>query len=156
MTDQDESLQAEEDILLVEDNPHDVELILRALRRGTITPSIRHLRDGAEALEHLFGAGRPPRLPRLVLLDLKLPKVDGLEVLRRIKEDPRTRGVPVVMLTSSSEESDMRRSYALGVNSYVVKPVNYDEFVGAVRHVGQYWLGMNRTGGEPAGEDVRR
>lgn len=142
------------DILLVEDNLHDVELVLRALRRGGPAASVLHLRDGAEALAYLFESTERP-LPRLVLLDLKLPKVDGLEVLRRIKENGRTRTIPVVMLTSSSEESDVRRSYSLGVNSYVVKPVNYDEFVRAVTDVGHYWLAMNRpdavAGGPGAG-----
>ena len=132
------------DVLVVEDNPDDVELTLRALRRMGLTNTVRVARDGVEALELLLGDGtsRPP-LPRVVLLDLKLPRVGGLEVLARLREEERTRTLPVVVLTSSREEPDVRKAYALGVNSYVVKPVEFEKFVDAVGKVGQYWLLLN-------------
>jgi two-component system response regulator len=132
------------DVLVVEDNPDDVELTLRALRRMNLTNPVRVARDGVEALEILLGDGitRPP-LPRVVLLDLKLPRVGGLEVLARLREEERTRTLPVVVLTSSREEPDVKKAYALGVNSYVVKPVEFEKFVDAVGKVGQYWLLLN-------------
>ncbi|HMM33439.1 MAG TPA: response regulator [Thermoanaerobaculia bacterium] len=132
------------DVLVVEDNPDDVELTLRALRRMSLTNTVRVARDGVEALEILLGGGtdRPP-LPRVVLLDLKLPRVGGLEVLARLREEERTRTLPVVVLTSSREEPDVKKAYALGVNSYVVKPVEFEKFVDAVGKVGQYWLLLN-------------
>lgn len=132
------------DVLVVEDNPDDVELTLRALRRMGLTNTVRVARDGVEALELLLGDGtsRPP-LPRVVLLDLKLPRVGGLEVLARLREEERTRTLPVVVLTSSREEPDVKKAYALGVNSYVVKPVEFEKFVDAVGKVGQYWLLLN-------------
>jgi two-component system response regulator len=132
------------DVLVVEDNPDDVELTLRALRRMSLTNPVRVARDGVEALEVLLGDGtsRPP-LPRVVLLDLKLPRVGGLEVLARLRAEERTRTLPVVVLTSSREEPDVRKAYALGVNSYVVKPVEFEKFVDAVGKVGQYWLLLN-------------
>lgn len=132
------------DVLVVEDNPDDVELTLRALRRMNLTNPVRVARDGVEALEFLLGDGtsRPP-LPRVVLLDLKLPRVGGLEVLARLREEERTRPLPVVVLTSSREEADVRTAYALGANSYVVKPVEFEKFVDAVGKVGQYWLLLN-------------
>jgi two-component system response regulator len=132
------------DVLVVEDNPDDVELTLRALRRMNLTNPVRVARDGVEALEILLGDGttRPP-LPRVVLLDLKLPRVGGLEVLARLREEERTRMLPVVVLTSSREEPDVKKAYALGVNSYVVKPVEFEKFVDAVGKVGQYWLLLN-------------
>ena len=131
-------------VLVVEDNPDDVELTLRALKRMHLTNPVRVARDGVEALEILLGDGtsRPP-LPRVVLLDLKLPRVGGLEVLARLREEERTRTLPVVVLTSSREEPDVRKAYALGVNSYVVKPVEFEKFVDAVGKVGQYWLLLN-------------
>jgi CheY-like chemotaxis protein len=136
------------EILLVEDDPRDVELTLHALRTNRIGNAIQVARDGAEALDFVFCVGRHAgrRLsdrPRVILLDLKLPLVDGLEVLERIKGDPRTRTIPVVVLTSSSEERDIVRSYGLGVNSYIVKPVDFEQFAAAVRDIGLYWLLLN-------------
>lgn len=132
------------EILLVEDNPHDVELTMHSLRKHNITNRVHVARDGAEALEFLFGSGTDPAdAPRVVLLDLKLPKVDGLDVLRRVKADPRTRHIPVVVLTSSREERDIVDSYELGVNSYIVKPVDFTQFVEAVRQLGLYWVLLN-------------
>jgi two-component system response regulator len=135
------------EILLVEDNPHDVKLTLHAFRKNNIANHTQVVRDGAEALDYLFCEGiyktRPCSLPRIVMLDLKLPKVDGLEVLRRMKNDPRTQAIPVVMLTSSREERDIIESYQLGVNSYIVKPVDFEQFNQAVRNIGMYWLLLN-------------
>ena len=135
------------DILLVEDNPDDVELTRRAFRKAKLANPIFVVSDGAEALDFLFRtgayAGRLPHTPKVVLLDLKLPKMDGLEVLRRIKGDERTRVIPVVVLTSSREESDVVESYKLGVNSYIVKPVDFEQFLAAVERLGLYWLLLN-------------
>ena len=138
------------EILLVEDNPNDEELTLYALRKNNITNQIQVVRDGAEALEYIFctGAFADRQIndpPKVVLLDLKLPKVDGLEVLERIKTDARTRTIPVVVLTSSQEERDIVESYQLGVNSYIVKPVDFEQFNEAVRHIGLYWMLLNKT-----------
>ena len=130
------------EILLVEDSDEDAELTMRALRKKRITNTLMRAVDGAHALEILFGA--EPATPKVVLLDLKLPKVDGLEVLRRIKSDPRTRAIPVVVLTSSREERDLVESYRLGVNSYIVKPVDFDKFVEAVEQLGLYWALLNQ------------
>jgi two-component system response regulator len=137
------------EILLVEDNPHDLELTLRALQKANISNSIEVARDGAEALDLIFcegvHAGRKIEDgPKVILLDLKLPKVDGLEVLRRVKTDPRTRATPVVVLTSSKEQRDVVESYNLGVNSYIVKPVNFERFAEAVKELGFYWLLLNQ------------
>lgn len=138
----------EVDILLVEDNTDDAELTLHALRKYHIANHIEHVRDGAEALDFIFRrgafAGIAADRPKVILLDLKLPLVDGLEVLRRIKGDPETRMIPVVMLTSSREERDILESYRLGVNSYIVKPVDFDQFTDAVRQSGLYWLLLNQ------------
>jgi len=137
------------EILLVEDNPDDVELALHALRKHKLANTIVVVRDGAEALDFLFGTGayagrKANAIPRVVLVDLKLPKVDGIEVLRRIKGDPRTRLIPVVVLTSSQEESDLVESYRLGANSYIVKPVDFEQFTETVRQLGLYWLLLNQ------------
>ncbi|HVL38147.1 MAG TPA: response regulator [Fimbriimonadaceae bacterium] len=132
-------------ILLVEDNPDDERLTLRAMRQSEIPNIIVVARDGAEALEYLLGESRQgARLPMLVLLDLKLPKIGGLEVLQRLREDERTKSLPVVVLTSSDEERDIMQSYNLGANSYIRKPVDFDEFIDAVRQLGLYWLMINR------------
>ncbi len=136
------------DILLVEDNAEDVEMTLRALRRARLTNPVEVVEDGAAALDYIFGTGRfagrdAARRPRVVLLDLKLPKIDGLEVLRRLRADERTRDVPVVVLTSSREQPDVAEAYRLGVNSYIVKPVDFDRFVEAVAQVGLYWMLLN-------------
>lgn len=136
------------EILLVEDNMNDAELSLYALKKFKIANSVYHARDGAEALEYLFGASQTEtqhQIPRLILLDLKLPKVDGLEVLRTLKSNPQTQSVPVVVLTSSREERDIIESYHLGVNSYIVKPIDFEQFTEAVRSVGLYWLILNQS-----------
>ncbi len=137
-------------ILLVEDNPDDEALTVRALRRNNVDNMVAVARDGAEALAYLHGevAGQEHSvnpLPQVVLLDLKLPRVDGLEVLRRIREHPRTQLLPVVVLTSSDEERDLIESYRLGCNSYVRKPVDFDEFLEAARQLGLFWVLLNRT-----------
>jgi two-component system, response regulator len=138
------------EILLVEDNPEDLQLALRALAKAHLTNHIQVARDGAEALEFLFCEGlyagrKPDRTPKVVLLDLKLPKIDGLEVLKRLKGDERTRMIPVVMLTSSREQSDLVESYRLGVNSYIVKPVSFERFAQAVQDLGLYWVLLNQA-----------
>jgi two-component system response regulator len=138
----------ETEILLVEDNPDDVEMTLRALRKANIVNRIKVARDGAEALEFIFGGGTQADhdvedTPKLILLDLKLPKIDGFEVLRRIKGDLRTKKIPTVILTSSKEQQDVVETYQLGVNSYIVKPVEFESFVDAVGKLGMYWLLLN-------------
>jgi len=137
------------EILLVEDNPNDVELTIRALQKQNLANKVFVVRDGAEALEFMFGTGafatrRVENRPKVILLDLKLPKIDGIEVLRRIKSDDRTRHTPVVMLTSSQEERDVVDTYNLGVNSYIVKPVDFSNFVHAVSELGVYWGLLNK------------
>jgi two-component system response regulator len=146
-------------ILLIEDNPDDEELTLRALQKNNIKNEVVIARDGAEALDFLFGtgkyAGRDLRItPHVVLLDLKLPKVSGFEVLRALRADPRTRLLPVVILTSSNEEQDRVEGYGLGANSYVRKPVEFGDFIEAVRQLGLYWLILNESA--PNGQTVRR
>ncbi|MCC6750568.1 MAG: response regulator [Deltaproteobacteria bacterium] len=137
-------------ILLVEDSPRDEALILRALRKGNILNPIVVARDGVEALDYCLGRGAysehpPPVLPQVVLLDLKLPKVDGLEVLRTLRATAATRLLPVVVLTSSVEDQDLVQSYSLGANSYVRKPVDFAQFIDAVRQLGLYWLVLNQN-----------
>jgi len=137
------------EILIVEDNQDDLDMALRALRKANLTNKIQTVRDGAEALEFIFCegafAGRKfENPPKVILLDLKLPKIDGMEVLKRIKGDPRTRMIPVVILTSSKEQRDVIQSYHLGVNSYIVKPVNFEQFAAAVQELGMYWLLHNQ------------
>lgn len=134
-------------ILLVEDNPDDEALTLRALQKNNILNDVAIVRDGAEALDYLFCQGsyatREPCSPAVILLDLKLPKIDGLEVLNRIRNDARTRLLPVVILTSSKEEQDVIKGYSFGANSYIRKPVDFAQFIEAIRQVGLYWLMMN-------------
>ncbi|HEX3998958.1 MAG TPA: response regulator [Pirellulales bacterium] len=141
------------DILLVEDSPDDVELTLRTLNKHLVTVRIEVVRDGAEALDYLLCTGPHANRsidlkPGLVLLDLKLPKLSGLEVLRAIKSDPRTRTIPIVVLTSSSEDRDIAEAYQFGVNSYIVKPVDFQQFDEAIRQVGLYWLLLNYRPGK--------
>ena len=137
------------EILLVEDNPQDLQLALRALKRACVSNQIEIARDGVEALDYIFCEGphshrKVEDSPKVILLDLKLPKVDGLEVLRRIKGDVRTKTIPIVVLTSSKEQCDVVESYQLGVNSYIVKPVNFEQFASAVQELGMYWLLLNQ------------
>ncbi len=139
----------EVEILLVEDNMSDAELIIRALRKVNLSNNLVHVRDGEEAIEFIFAEGRyiereVKNVPRVILLDIKMPKVDGIEVLKRIKENERTKSIPVVIMTSSKEEQDIIKSYQLGVNSYVVKPVNFDSFSKAVSELGLYWVLINQ------------
>ena|SRR6266481_101435 len=137
------------DILLVEDSPNDAEMTMRALKTGRVANRIEWVKDGAEALDFIFGTGphegRAQNHPRLILLDLKMPKVDGIEVLRVLKNDARTKTIPVVMMTSSNAEIDMLNSYDLGVNSYIVKPVEFDRFVEQVSKLGVYWMMVNKV-----------
>ena len=140
----------EKAILLVEDNPDDEELTLRALKKNNIQNDVFVARDGAEALDYLFGTGSftgrdVSKMPSVTLLDLKLPKIDGLEVLKRIRADERTKLLPVVILTSSKEEQDLISGYALGANSYIRKPVDFSQFIEAVRQLGLYWLLLNES-----------
>jgi two-component system, response regulator len=138
------------EILLIEDNPHEAELTIRSLKKHNLANGLLHLDDGAEALDFLFSKkGSPgtinPFNPKLILLDIKLPKVDGLEILRKIKADERTRIIPVVMLTSSREEKDIMESYKIGVNGYIVKPVNFESFAKAISELGMFWLLLNQN-----------
>jgi len=143
-------ISPQQDILLVEDNPEDVELTLRALKKNNVTNRVQVVTDGAEALEYIFGTDRyqdrpTAQAPKVILLDLKLPLVSGIEVLRRCKLDERTRRIPIVVLTSSREEPDIQMCYNLGVNSYIVKPVDFQQFAEAVRQTGLYWLLLNES-----------
>lgn len=140
----------EVEILLVEDNIADAELTIRALKKINVTNNILHLKDGAEALAYIFGKGEfanrdVSQQPKVILLDIKMPKVDGIEVLRQIKSNEQTRLIPVVIMTSSSEEQDIVSSYKLGVNSYVVKPVGFEDFAKAVSELGFYWMLLNKS-----------
>jgi CheY-like chemotaxis protein len=140
----------EVEILFVEDNPHEAELTIRGLKKHNLANKLKHIDDGAEALDFIFSRGiyssreNSPH-PKLIILDLKLPKVDGLEILRQLKADKRTRIIPVVVLTSSQEEKDVIESYRLGVNSYIVKPVNFESFGQAVADLGLYWVILNHS-----------
>jgi CheY-like chemotaxis protein len=144
------STMKEVEILLVEDNSTDAELAMRALKKNNFSNKLVWVKDGEEALDFIFGTGsylnRPlSNGPRVIMLDLHLPKVDGLDVLRKVKSDPRTQTIPVVILTSSKEDRDVAESYRLGVNSYISKPVEFDEFIKVVAELGLYWLLMNRS-----------
>lgn len=137
-------------ILLVEDNPDDMELTLRALKKNNVSNDIVTAKNGAEALDYLYGTGAyadrdVEEMPELILLDLKLPKIDGLEVLKRLRKEEKTQIIPVVILTSSKEEQDLVNGYKLGANSYIRKPVDFDQFIDAVRQLGLYWLVLNET-----------
>jgi len=139
----------EVEILLIEDNPRDAELTQRALKAGNPAHSLIWVKDGAEALDFLFGPGHPANAklhqrPKVILMDLKLPKIGGIELLRRIKSDPAAKLIPVVVLTSSREKSDIATCYELGVNSYIVKPVDFDHFSHAIGQLGLYWLSVNQ------------
>ena len=138
------------EILLVEDNPNDAEMAIRALKKNNLSNNVVHVTDGEEALDFIFARGAYSGRniesgPKIILLDLKLPKVDGLEVLKIVKSDERTKMIPVIALTSSSEEKDIIESYRLGVNSYIVKPVDFDKFVEAIKDLGLYWLLLNQS-----------
>lgn len=138
------------EILLVEDNPHDAEMTIRALRRVNLANKLIHVKDGAEALDFIFSKGvyserNMDDKPKVILLDIKMPKVDGIEVLRQLKADEKTRSIPVVIMTSSKEEQDIITSYDIGVNSYVVKPVDFEGFAKAVSQLGYYWLITNQS-----------
>lgn len=138
------------EILLIEDNPDDAEMTLRALKKNHVANHIVHVSDGAEGLDFIFGKGsfaeRDTTVnPKLILLDLKMPKVDGIEVLKKIKEDDKTRSIPVVILTSSKEDPDIRTCYDLGANSYIVKPVDFESFIKSVSELGMYWMLLNQS-----------
>ena len=144
---------SEVEILLIEDNPEEAELAIRSLRKYNLANRLLHIDDGAEAIEVIFSKGKyagnkNPLQPKLILLDLKLPRVDGLEILRQIKSDEQTKLIPVVVLTSSKEETDIIESYRMGVNSYIVKPVNFDSFTKAVSELGLYWVVHNQSPGK--------
>ena len=139
------------DILLVEDTPNDAELTIRELKKHRMANNLIHVHDGEEALEFLFATGKYAETrdalcsPKVILLDIQMPKINGIEVLQRIREDPRTRSVPVVILTSSKENPDIQRCYDLGANSYIVKPVNFEGFTEAIKNLGFYWLLLNQS-----------
>jgi len=137
------------EILLVEDNPHDAEMALNALKTNNLANKVHWVEDGEEALDYLFASGEYSgrdvnKRPKLILLDLKLPKLDGMEVLQKIKSDEEMKTIPIVILTSSREESDIIKSYKLGVNSYIVKPVDFDQFIKCIAELGLYWLVLNQ------------
>lgn len=150
MIKQENMLNTEVEILLIEDNPHEAELTIRGLRKYNLANKLVHIDDGEEALDFIFAKGNyannKKRIqPKLILLDLKLPKVDGLEILKRVKTNESTKTIPVVILTSSKEEKDIIESYKIGVNSYIVKPVNFDSFISAVADAGLYWVLLNQN-----------
>jgi two-component system response regulator len=141
--------ETEVEILIVEDNPDDAELAIRALKKSNLANHVTHLTDGAEALDFLFGTGsflnrNINNIPKVILLDLKMPKVNGLEVLQQVKSNPLTKMIPVVILTSSAEDPDIKKSYALGANSYIVKPVEFNNFAKIISDLGMYWLVVNK------------
>lgn len=143
------------DVLLVEDNPDDAELTIRELKRHHLVNNLFHVKDGEEALEFIFATGKYAGFrdilhpPKVVLMDIQMPKVSGIEVLQRMKSDERTRNTPVVILTSSNQDPDITKCYGLGANSYIVKPVNFDQFAKAIRELGFYWLILNQPEGNP-------
>lgn len=138
------------ELLLVEDNPYDAELTLSALRQKNLANHVAHVEDGAEAIDFIFAQGqyehrKDEPLPNLILLDLKMPKLNGIQVLEKLKSDPETKTIPIVVLTSSSEDPDIKKCYELGVNSYIVKPVDFEAFIAAVIDLGMYWMLLNKT-----------
>jgi len=140
----------EVEILLVEDNPNDAELAIRALKKQNLGNNLIHVEDGAEALDFIYGTGNytgrnTNNVPKVILLDLKLPKVGGIEVLEKVKADPRTKMIPVVVLTSSAEDPDIKKCYELGANSYIVKPVQFDNFAKTIANLGLYWVVVNKV-----------
>lgn len=142
--------ESEVEILIVEDSPYDAELAIRALKKQNLANNLIHLSDGVQAIEFIFGtgayAGRNIEVkPKVIFLDLKMPKLNGLQVLEKIKSDPRTRSIPVVILTSSAEDPDIKKSYELGANSYIVKPVEFENFAKAVSELGLYWMVINKS-----------
>lgn len=142
-------LNQQVEIILVEDNPDDAALAVRALKKQNLANNIIHLEDGSEALDFIYGTGSYvgrdlQNMPKMILLDLKMPKVNGMEVLAKVKSDPRTRTIPVVILTSSAEDPDIKKCYELGANSYIVKPVGFDNFAKTVNELGMYWMILNR------------
>jgi two-component system response regulator len=142
-------MKYETDILLIEDSTHDAELAIRALQKNNLVNNLVHLKNGAEALDYIFAEGKYAdrnilNLPKMILLDLKMPKIGGIEVLKRLKSDERTKRIPVVILTSSKEDPDINICYDLGANSYIVKPVEFDDFVKAVSNLGLYWMILNQ------------
>ncbi len=139
----------EVEILLVEDNPNDAELAVRALKKQNLGNNLIHVEDGAEALDFIYGMGKyssrnTNNIPKVILLDLKLPKIGGIEVLQKVKADPRTKSIPVVVLTSSAEDPDIKKCYELGANSYIVKPVQFDNFAKTIANIGLYWVVVNK------------
>lgn len=140
-------MDKEIEVILIEDNPDDAALTIRALKSKNFANKLIHLKDGAEALEYFFESGKTPAelRPKVILLDLKMPKVNGIEVLEKLKADPVLRAIPVVILTSSAEDPDIKKCYDLGANSYIVKPVDFDNFSKAVVSLGMYWMLMNKT-----------
>lgn len=146
--------QMKVELLLVEDNSHDAELTIRHLKKNNMANNLFHVKDGEEALEFIFSTGRyadngdTTQRPKIILLDIQMPKLNGIQVLQKLKADPRTKAIPVVMLTSSKEDPDIEKCYALGANSYIVKPVNFESFADAIKNLGFYWLLLNQPHSE--------